>query len=364
MPPATTTSASPSAMACAAEITALSPEPHTLLSVQARGRRAGRPAADRRLTRGRLADARLQHVAHHDLVHLIRRDAGPLQRGADRDGAEARSRHRREGAEERSDGRARRSHDDHFASGHGQPLCRVSGTTQGPPGSAPKIGRARRGRQTKRVHETACAGGRTHLASALVSASARFPALAVHGGAGDLGTDDPASSGEAGAPRLEGVRRACAAGWAVLAAGGSALDAVLASVVALEDDPTFNAGTGATLTSAGDVELDAAIMDGATLRCGAVAAVRDVRNPVVLARRGHGAVAPRAPRRRGASAFAREVGIPAVDNARARHAGAARALGEGRPRRRRAPSGTAPSGPSRATSAVTSPPRPRPAVRR
>lgn len=148
-----------------------------------------------------------------------------------------------------------------------------------------------------------------------MSAPDRFPALAVHGGAGDLGPDDPASSGEAGAPRLEGVRRACAAGWAVLETGGSALDAVLAAVVALEDDPTFNAGTGSTLTSAGDVEMDAAIMDGATLRCGAVAVVRDVRNPIALAR----AVMDRSEHvllaGPGASAFAREVGFPAVENA-------------------------------------------------
>src|SRR5512141_1259645 len=108
--------------------------------------------------------------------------------------------------------------------------------------------------------------------------------MIVHGGAGDLGPDDPASSGGPEAPRLEGVRRACAAGWAILRAGGSALDAVEAAVRLLEDDPTFNAGTGSTLTAAGDVECDASIMDGETLRCGAVAVVRDVKNPVALAR--------------------------------------------------------------------------------
>jgi beta-aspartyl-peptidase (threonine type) len=59
---------------------------------------------------------------------------------------------------------------------------------------------------------------------------------------------------------------------------------VEAAVRALEDDPTFNAGTGATLTAAGDAELDASIMDGETLRCGAVAVVTDVLNPVSLAR--------------------------------------------------------------------------------
>ncbi|ABS25710.1 isoaspartyl peptidase/L-asparaginase family protein [Anaeromyxobacter sp. Fw109-5] len=139
-------------------------------------------------------------------------------------------------------------------------------------------------------------------------------AIIVHGGAGSLGSDDPASYGGADAPRLEGVRRACEAGWAILLAGGSALDAVEAAVRILEDDPTFNAGTGATLTAAGDVELDASIMDGATLRCGAVAVVKDVRNPVSLARaimeRSHHVLLAGP----GASAFAREVGILPHDN--------------------------------------------------
>ncbi len=141
------------------------------------------------------------------------------------------------------------------------------------------------------------------------------PAIVVHGGAGDLGPEDAASSGGPDAARLEGVRRACAAGWAILQGGGSALDAVEAAVRALEDDPTFNAGTGATLTAVGDVELDAAIMDGETLRCGAVAVVRDVKNPISLARavmeRSHHVLLAGP----GASAFAREVGIPAYDNA-------------------------------------------------
>jgi beta-aspartyl-peptidase (threonine type) len=104
-------------------------------------------------------------------------------------------------------------------------------------------------------------------------------------------------------------------GWAVLARGGSALDAAVAAVVTLEDDPAFNAGVGAALTDGGDVELDAAVMDGATLACGAVAAVADVRNPVLLAR----AVMERSPHvllvAAGASAFARQVGFPTVENA-------------------------------------------------
>ena len=140
------------------------------------------------------------------------------------------------------------------------------------------------------------------------------PAILVHGGAGNLGPDDPASYGP-GAPRLAGVRAAAAAAWQLLAGGGSALDAVETAVRLLEDDPTYNAGTGACLTAAGDVELDASIMDGATLRCGGVAAVRDVRNPVTLARR----VMDRSEHvlfaGPGASAFAREVGMAPYDNA-------------------------------------------------
>ncbi|GAA4998535.1 isoaspartyl peptidase/L-asparaginase [Lysobacter lycopersici] len=86
-----------------------------------------------------------------------------------------------------------------------------------------------------------------------------------------------------------GIREALAqareAGDAVLRAGGSALDAVQATVVALEESPHFNAGKGAVFDADGRHELDASIMDGATLRAGAVAGVTDVRNPVVLARR-------------------------------------------------------------------------------
>ena len=140
-----------------------------------------------------------------------------------------------------------------------------------------------------------------------------IPAILVHGGAGNLGPDDPASSGT-DAPRLVGVREAARAAWAILDRGGSALDAVEAAVRHLEDDPTYNSGTGACLTAAGDVELDASIMDGATLRCGGVAVVKDVKNPVTLARRvmDHSEhVLLAGP---GASAFARDVGIPAYEN--------------------------------------------------
>jgi beta-aspartyl-peptidase (threonine type) len=140
------------------------------------------------------------------------------------------------------------------------------------------------------------------------------PCILVHGGAGNLGPDDPASSG-GDAPRLAGVREAARLGWEVLSRGGSALDAVEAAVRALEDDPTYNAGTGASLTAAGDVELDASVMDGATLRAGGVAVVKDVKNPVTLARRVMERTEHLLLAGPGASAFAREVGIPPHPNA-------------------------------------------------
>jgi L-asparaginase / beta-aspartyl-peptidase len=103
------------------------------------------------------------------------------------------------------------------------------------------------------------------------------PAIVVHGGAGALepGREAGAQSGCAAAARR---------GLEVLAAGGSALDAVQAAVRALEDDPQFNAGVGSALTRDGTVEVDAAIMDGATLRVGAVGAVRNLRQPIDVAR--------------------------------------------------------------------------------
>ena len=80
------------------------------------------------------------------------------------------------------------------------------------------------------------------------------------------------------------MARALRAGWSVLRSGGAALDAVQAAVVVLEDSPHFNAGYGASLNDAAEHELDASIMDGATLAAGAVCGVRRIRNPVAAAR--------------------------------------------------------------------------------
>jgi beta-aspartyl-peptidase (threonine type) len=103
-------------------------------------------------------------------------------------------------------------------------------------------------------------------------------AILVHGGAGEW---QPRDEGAA----VAGVTTAVHSAVHVLAADGSALDAVVAAVVALEDDPLFNAGTGAALNRDGDVEMDASLMCGHDLRCGAVAGLRRVRNPVLVARR-------------------------------------------------------------------------------
>ncbi|ACL71652.1 peptidase T2 asparaginase 2 [Thioalkalivibrio sulfidiphilus HL-EbGr7] len=135
------------------------------------------------------------------------------------------------------------------------------------------------------------------------------PVLLVHGGAGRY----PEADDRAGA--LEGCEAAAREGWAVLRAGGSALDAVQAAVMALEDDPRFNAGSGSVLNAEGRVEMDAAIMDGSTVRAGAVAAVTTLRNPVAAARRvlEEGRTVLRVGP--AAEAFARAQGLEAVEPA-------------------------------------------------
>jgi len=104
------------------------------------------------------------------------------------------------------------------------------------------------------------------------------PSLIVHGGAWDI-PDEAIDACKAG------CHRALSAGWSILSAGGSALDAVEAAVVVLEDDPVFDAGFGSHLNLDGEVECDAIVMDGATLRAGSVAALKRLRNPIRLARK-------------------------------------------------------------------------------
>jgi len=147
--------------------------------------------------------------------------------------------------------------------------------------------------------------------------------LLVHGGAGRL---DPSAS----RPALDaGLERALDEGFRAL--GGGALAAAVAAVRVLEDDPAFNAGTGAVLTSAGTVELDAGVMEARGLRSGAVAGVSDVAHPVELAQAvmedGRHVLMTGA----GASRFAASCGMGRVDPARlvaaARHADAGGAGG-------------------------------------
>lgn len=107
-------------------------------------------------------------------------------------------------------------------------------------------------------------------------------ALAIHGGCGVM-PEDSMDAEEWAAARRD-LAEALRAGYAVLAAGGRALDAVEAAVVVMEDSPHFNAGHGAALNENGVHELDASIMDGETLAAGAISAARAIRNPVKAAR--------------------------------------------------------------------------------
>src|ERR1700733_8361086 len=106
--------------------------------------------------------------------------------------------------------------------------------------------------------------------------------LAIHGGAGTLPRAE--MGGEIERKYRSGLAEALDAGYAVLQRGGTSLDAVTRSVTVLENNPLFNAGLGAVFTYDGGNELDAAIMDGHTLRAGAVCGVTHIRNPIELAR--------------------------------------------------------------------------------
>src|SRR5947199_2546566 len=133
------------------------------------------------------------------------------------------------------------------------------------------------------------------------------PVLIVHGGAWAI-PDDLVDA------HLHGIRNAMSAGWGVLSSGGSALDAVEEAVVIMEDDEAFDAGRGSFLNREGKVQLDALIMDGATLRAGGVGCVERIANPVRAARK----VLSESPHvyfvAEGAERFAQEHGIALCRN--------------------------------------------------
>src|SRR5712691_5721487 len=104
------------------------------------------------------------------------------------------------------------------------------------------------------------------------------PALIVHGGAWDI-------PDEAVDACKSGCHRALTAGWSILSRGGSALDAIEAAIIVLEDDPVFDAGYGSHLNFDGHVECDAIVMNGATLRAGAAATLQHIKNPIQVARK-------------------------------------------------------------------------------
>ncbi len=134
------------------------------------------------------------------------------------------------------------------------------------------------------------------------------PTLLVHGGAWAIPTADAEA-------HRNGVRKALEAGYEVLERGGPALDAVVAAVKLMEDDPTFDAGRGSFLTSDGRVQLDALVMDGGRMKAGGVACVERLRNPIEAARM----VLEQSPHvyfvGAGAEAFAAAHGMELIDNA-------------------------------------------------
>ena len=147
------------------------------------------------------------------------------------------------------------------------------------------------------------------LGTAAMSRAAT-PVLVIHGGAGVVANEVTPEKEKALRADLQ---RALETGYAVLKSGGDSLDAVTRAIVVLEDSPLFNAGKGAVFNHDGRNELDAAIMDGATLRAGSVANVHRVRNPILLAR----AVMEKSPHVMlvgdGAEQFAQSVGIELVN---------------------------------------------------
>lgn len=149
------------------------------------------------------------------------------------------------------------------------------------------------------------------LATPAAAQEAPTWSFAIHGGAGVI--ERASLTPEQDAAYRAALHRALEAGRAVLAGGGSAMDAVQAAIEVMEDDPLFNAGRGAVFTAAGRNELDAAVMDGTDLTAGAVAGLTTTRHPIAAAR----AVKEQSPHvmliGQGADTFAASVGLEQVD---------------------------------------------------
>ncbi len=157
-------------------------------------------------------------------------------------------------------------------------------------------------------------GGLSFLGSAAAAEQKNHPmkiAMVVHGGAGTI-TRSELTAGKEEAYRA-GLETALHTGYAILAKGGSSLDAVTAAIRTLEENPLFNAGKGAVFTHEGTNELDASIMDGSSLKAGAVAGVKHVKSPISLAR----LVMEKSPHvllaGEGAEAFAKQMKVELVD---------------------------------------------------
>ncbi len=152
------------------------------------------------------------------------------------------------------------------------------------------------------------------LAGSLAAAEKDRPmkfGMVMHGGAGTIERRDMTAANEEA--HRAGLEQALRTGCDVLKKGGSSLDAVEAAIHLLEDNPLFNAGKGAVFTHEGTNELDSSIMDGRTLKAGAVAGLQHIRNPISLAR----LVMEKSPHvmldGAGAEAFAKKMGMPLVE---------------------------------------------------
>lgn len=137
-------------------------------------------------------------------------------------------------------------------------------------------------------------------------------ALVIHGGAGVM--DRSKMLEDAQLEYLSVLNKALNVGDSVLASGGTCLDAIEKTIVILEDSPLFNAGKGAVFTHEGIVELDASVMDGKSLQAGAIAGVRDIKNPIKVARKVMEKSEHVLLTGTGASQFAKEQGFEPVDN--------------------------------------------------